>query len=391
MERRLAAPRRRGGQGGRRSGPCRGRGEGGGQAAAASAGPETPSPAAAAKAAASRVAASGPADNAAPPRPGAASHPAGTTGGGRGSRGDCAEQPAVPDRGGSPAGHPGAGGQVDAACCRAGGPTCSKPSRPSARWPGPAEKATVAGLDSGSATLSFANEGYARGFASSGYDADLSRVLKAMFGISRRSARSAAGPPAPAGAAATRPGGAPPPAPRCRTRIPGWARPGAVRRPGRRQLLRLRPAGRPGRRRSTQGLQRPPRGEGPPAQGAGACASAPKAARRGATGESGGSGAPGPSRAGHRGPSPDLATSPARRRPGTPTTWPPRRAPPGRTPGRPPAPPAPSRSAASTSSSASSAERSSKSSAATRPGPARASPSSPGCTAGLAGLMREVR
>jgi hypothetical protein len=61
------------------------------------------------------------------------------------------------------------------------------------------EKATVAGLDGGALTLSFTNEGYARGFASSGYDADLSRVLKAMFGISPQ-IRGVSGPAAAAGA-----------------------------------------------------------------------------------------------------------------------------------------------------------------------------------------------
>jgi hypothetical protein len=71
------------------------------------------------------------------------------------------------------------------------------------------EKATVAGMDSGALTLSFANEGYARGFASSGYDADLSRVLKAMFGISPQ-IRGVSGPAAAAGATTTRPRGAAP-------------------------------------------------------------------------------------------------------------------------------------------------------------------------------------
>jgi hypothetical protein len=70
------------------------------------------------------------------------------------------------------------------------------------------EKATVAGMDGGALTLSFANEGYARGFASSGYDADLSRVLKAMFGISPQ-IRGVSGPAAAAGAT-TRPRGAAP-------------------------------------------------------------------------------------------------------------------------------------------------------------------------------------
>jgi DNA polymerase-3 subunit gamma/tau len=46
------------------------------------------------------------------------------------------------------------------------------------------EKATVESLSDGALTLNFTNEGYAKGFASSGYDADLGRVLKAMFGIS---------------------------------------------------------------------------------------------------------------------------------------------------------------------------------------------------------------
>jgi DNA polymerase-3 subunit gamma/tau len=46
------------------------------------------------------------------------------------------------------------------------------------------EKATVESLSDGALTLNFTNEGYAKGFTSSGYDADLGRVLKAMFGIS---------------------------------------------------------------------------------------------------------------------------------------------------------------------------------------------------------------
>ena len=110
------------------------------------------------------------------------------------------------------------------------------------------EKATVAGLDSGALTLSFANEGYARGFASSGYDADLGRVLKAMFGISPQIAGSAARPPRPAPPPAARGAGRPP------AQVPHRASPGGPA--GRRgpaatatQLLRLRPAGRPGRRR----------------------------------------------------------------------------------------------------------------------------------------------
>lgn len=46
------------------------------------------------------------------------------------------------------------------------------------------EKATVESLSDGALTLNFTNEGYAKGFGSSGYDADLGRVLKNMFGIS---------------------------------------------------------------------------------------------------------------------------------------------------------------------------------------------------------------
>ena len=160
------------------------------------------------------------------------------------------------------------------------------------------EKATVAGLDSGALTLSFANEGYARGFASSGYDADLSRVLKAMFGISPQ-IRGVSGPAAAAGAA-TRPRGA-----TARPHGAAPASPGGPSRPARSgghgdaSSYDYAPPDGPDDDDDPGGYSGPPRGEGPPAQGAGASA-ARKAARRGATGESGGSGAPGPSRAGPR-------------------------------------------------------------------------------------------
>ena len=273
---------------------------GGGQAAAASAGPETPSPAAAAKAAASRAAASGPAGNAAPPRP------RGSESSGRDDRAAAAaaaatapEQPAAPDRGGSPAGHPGAGGQVDAGVLQSRWADVLEAVKAERKvaWI-LLEKATVAGLDSGALTLSFANEGYARGFASSGYDADLSRVLKAMFGISPQ-IRGVSGPAAAAGAT-TRPRGA-----TARPHGAAPASPGGPSRPARSgghgdaSSYDYAPPDGPDDDDDPGGYSGPPRGEGPPAQGAGASA-ARKAARRGATGESGGSGAPGPSRAGSR-------------------------------------------------------------------------------------------
>jgi DNA polymerase-3 subunit gamma/tau len=154
------------------------------------------------------------------------------------------------------------------------------------------EKATVAGLDGGVLTLSFANEGYARGFASSGYDADLSRVLKAMFGISPQ-IRGVSGPAAAAGAT-TRPRGA------------AAVSPGGPSRPARSgdrgdhgdasSYDYAAPDG-PDDDDDPGNYSPPPRGAGPSAQGASASA-ARKAARRGATGEGGGSGAPGPSRGG---------------------------------------------------------------------------------------------
>ena len=149
------------------------------------------------------------------------------------------------------------------------------------------EKATVAGLDGGALTLSFANEGYARGFASSGYDADLSRVLKAMFGISPQ-IRGVSGPAAAAGAA-TRPRGAAPASPG------GPSRPARSGDHGDASSYDYAPPDGPDDDDDPGDYSGPPRGGRPPAQGAGASA-ARKAARRGATGESGGSGAPGPSR-----------------------------------------------------------------------------------------------
>jgi hypothetical protein len=149
-------------------------------------------------------------------------------------------------------------------------------------------KATVADLDGGALTLSFANEGYARGFASSGYDADLSRVLKAMFGISPQ-IRGVSGPAAAAGATA-RPRGAAPASPG------GPSRPARSGDHGNASSYDYAPPDGPDDD-DPGDSSGPPRGGGPPAQGAGASA-ARKAARRGATGESGGSGAPGPSRAG---------------------------------------------------------------------------------------------
>jgi hypothetical protein len=150
------------------------------------------------------------------------------------------------------------------------------------------EKATVAGLDGGALTLSFANEGYARGFASSGYDADLSRVLKAMFGISPQ-IRGVSGPAAAAGATA-RPRGAAPASPG------GPSRPARSGDHGDASSYDYAPPDGPDDD-DPGDSSGPLRGGGPPAQGAGASA-ARKAARRGATGESGGSGAPGPSGAG---------------------------------------------------------------------------------------------
>jgi DNA polymerase-3 subunit gamma/tau len=257
---------------------------GGGQAAEASAGPETPAPAAAAKAAASRAAASGPAGKAAPPRP------RGSESAGRDDRAAAApERPAAQDQGRSPAGHPGAGDQVDAGVLQSRWADVLEAVKAERKvaWI-LLEKATVAGLDGGALTLSFANEGYARGFASSGYDADLSRVLKAMFGISPQ-IRGVSGPAAAAGATA-RPRGAAPASPG------GPSRPARSGDHGDASSYDYAPPDGPDDD-DPGDSSGPPRGGGPPAQGAGASA-ARKAARRGATGESGGSGAPGPSRAG---------------------------------------------------------------------------------------------
>jgi DNA polymerase-3 subunit gamma/tau len=151
------------------------------------------------------------------------------------------------------------------------------------------EKATVAGLDGGVLTLSFANEGYARGFASSGYDADLSRVLKAMFGISPQ-IRGVSGPAAAAGAT-TRPRGAAPASPG------GPSRPARSGDHGDASSYDYAPPDGPDDDDDPGDYSGPPRGGAPSAQSTGASA-ARKAARRGATGESGGSGVPGPSRAG---------------------------------------------------------------------------------------------
>jgi DNA polymerase III subunit gamma/tau len=264
----------------------------GGQAAEASAaGPEAPSPAAAAKAAASRAAASGPAGKAAPPRP------RGSESAGRDDRAAAAaaaaaapERPAAQDRGRSPAGHPGAADQVDAGVLQSRWADVLEAVKAERKvaWI-LLEKATVAGLDDGVLTLSFANEGYARGFASSGYDADLSRVLKAMFGISPQ-IRGVSGPAAAAGAT-TRPRGA------------AAASPGGPSRPARSgdhgdaSSYGYAPPDGPDDDDDPGGYSGPPRGGAPSAQSTGASA-ARKAARRGATGESGGSGAPGPSRGG---------------------------------------------------------------------------------------------
>ena len=104
-----------------------GQAAGAGAAGASAAGPQTPSPAAAAKAA------GGGAGKAAPPRPRGSESPAGTTG----------RRPRRPRRSSPPRQEPSARPVTRGlaigwtpACCRAGGPTCSKPSRPSARWPG---------------------------------------------------------------------------------------------------------------------------------------------------------------------------------------------------------------------------------------------------------------
>jgi DNA polymerase-3 subunit gamma/tau len=155
------------------------------------------------------------------------------------------------------------------------------------------EKATVAGLDGGVLTLSFANEGYARGFASSGYDADLSRVLKAMFGISPQ-IRGVSGPAAAAGAT-TRPRGAAPASPG------GPSRPArSGDRGGHGDASSYDYAPPDGPDDDDPGDYRgPPRGGAPSAKGAGASATR-KAAHRGAASEGGGSGAPGPSRGGSR-------------------------------------------------------------------------------------------
>jgi hypothetical protein len=153
------------------------------------------------------------------------------------------------------------------------------------------EKATVAGLDGGALTLSFANEGYARGFASSGYDADLSRVLKAMFGISPQ-IRGVSGPAAAAGAT-TRPRGGAPASPG------GPSRPARSGGHGNASSYDYAPPDGPDDDDDPGDHGGPPRGGAPSAQGSGASA-ARKAARRGVSvkGESGGSGAPAPPRGG---------------------------------------------------------------------------------------------
>jgi hypothetical protein len=170
------------------------------------------------------------------------------------------------------------------------------------------EKATVAGLDGGALTLSFANEGYARGFASSGYDADLSRVLKAMFGISPQ-IRGVSGPAAAAGAT-TRPRGAAPASPGAPSRP---ARSGNHGDHGDASSYDYAPPDGPDDDDDPGDYSPPPRGGGPSAQGASA---ARKSARRGATGEGGGSGAPGPSRGGSAS-GPQRSQRPQRPQPGS--------------------------------------------------------------------------
>jgi len=64
--------------------------------------------------------------------------------------------------------------------------------------------ATVHSLMDGVLTLNFTSEGYAKGFFSSGYDGDLSRVLKAMFGAAPQ-IKTVAGAPAAAAAGGGRP------------------------------------------------------------------------------------------------------------------------------------------------------------------------------------------
>jgi len=64
--------------------------------------------------------------------------------------------------------------------------------------------ATVHSLTDGVLTLNFTSEGYAKGFFSSGYDGDLGRVLKAMFGVAPQ-IKTVAGAPAGAAAGSGRP------------------------------------------------------------------------------------------------------------------------------------------------------------------------------------------
>ncbi|MGD0683965.1 MAG: DNA polymerase III subunit gamma and tau, partial [Streptosporangiaceae bacterium] len=88
--------------------------------------------------------------------------------------------------------------------------------------------ATVHSLTDGVLTLNFTSEGYAKGFFSSGYDGDLGRVLKAMFGVAPQ-IKTVAGAPAGAAAGAGRPD---------RGGQPGRSAP-----PGRRAPAGRRPAG----------------------------------------------------------------------------------------------------------------------------------------------------
>ena len=262
---------------------------------------------------------------------GAASQPAGTTGPAAGRRAAAPEQPAAPGPGQRPGRSPGAGDQVDAGVLQSRWADVLEAVKAERKvaWI-LLEKATVAGLDGGALTLSFANEGYARGFASSGYDADLSRVLKAMFGISPQ-IRGVSGPAAAAGATA-RPRGAAPASPGGPSRRRGpataatTATPAPTTTPRRTArtttMTRATTAARPvAGARQPRALAPVPRGRRPAAAQRVRAAGPALPARPGAAPD--------------RGPSPDLAASPARRRPGTPTTWPPRRVPPGRTPAPP--------------------------------------------------------
>ena len=166
---------------------------GGEQAADAGAsGTERLSPAAAAKAAASRTAGSR-------SGPGTGAGERAGSPGADAARAAAAGRPAPQEQGGGQAGHAGSVGQVDAGVLHSRWAEVLEAVKAERKvaWI-LLEKATVAGLDAGALTLSFTNEGYARGFASSGYDADLSRVLKSMFGIAPQ-IRGVSGPAAAAG------------------------------------------------------------------------------------------------------------------------------------------------------------------------------------------------